>query len=184
MDKTVPADLATANRRLVRRLLWVVAAAFAFGFGLVPLYNVLCAATGFNGKSSLRADAQATADGVDRSRTVTVEFMSTNMAELPWEIRPTVTHMDVHPGEVNTATYVVRNTSREAIVGQAVPSISPGQAAQHFQKLECFCFTRQALAPGEERTMPLTFVVSSKLQQDIGALTLSYAFFKAPSAKP
>lgn len=161
--------------------MWVVAAAFAFGFGLVPLYNVLCAATGLNGKSSLNADAAAATHPVDRSRTVTVEFMSTIMEGLPWEIRPSVTHMDVHPGELNTTTYVVRNTSRETIVGQAVPSISPGQAAQHFQKLECFCFTQQSLRPGEERLMPLTFIVSPQLQQEVGTVTLSYAFFKAPA---
>lgn len=177
-------DLATANRRLLKRLLWVVAAAFAFGFVLVPLYNVLCSATGFNGKSSLRADSAEVGVVVDSSRTVTVEFMNTTMPELPWEIRPSVTHMEVHPGEPNTATYVVRNTSRQAIVGQAVPSISPGQASQHFQKLECFCFTQQTLQPGEEKIMPLTFIVSPKLQQDIGTVTLSYAFFNAAAINP
>ena len=186
VDKQPPPqqDLASANRRLVRRLLWVVAAAFVFGFGLVPLYNVLCSATGFNGKSSLRADPAVAVNAVDRSRTVTVEFMSTTMPELPWEIRPSVTHMEVHPGEPNTATYVVRNSSRQVIVGQAVPSISPGQAAQHFQKLDCFCFTQQTLQPGEEKIMPLTFIVSPKLQQDIGTVTLSYAFFNAAASSP
>jgi cytochrome c oxidase assembly protein subunit 11 len=173
----LPTDLATANRRLVRRLLWVVAAASAFGFALVPLYNVLCTATGFNGKSSLRADIAEPASAVDRSRTVTIEFMNTTMPELPWEIRPSVTHMDVHPGEPNTATYVARNSSRQAIVGQAVPSISPGQGAQYFQKIECFCFTQQTLQPGEEKIMPLTFIVSPNLPRDIGTVTLSYAFF-------
>ena len=173
-------DLAAANRRLVWKLLWIVAAASAFGFALVPLYNVLCAATGFNGKSSLRADTvpeNTAATVVDRSRKVTIEFMNTTMAGLPWDIHPAQTHMDVHPGEPNTATYVVRNVSKQTIVGQAVPSISPGQAAQHFQKLECFCFTQQSLQPGEEKIMPLTFIVSPKLQQDIGTITLSYAFF-------
>ncbi|HQW20374.1 MAG TPA: cytochrome c oxidase assembly protein [Rhodocyclaceae bacterium] len=178
MDKQP--DLAVANRRLVWKLLWIVAAASVFGFALVPLYNVLCAATGLNGKSSLRADTvpeNTAATVVDRSRKVTIEFMNTTMAGLPWDIHPAQTHMDVHPGEPNTATYVVRNVSKQTIVGQAVPSISPGQAAQHFQKLECFCFTQQSLQPGEEKIMPLTFIVSPKLQQDIGTITLSYAFF-------
>ena len=40
--------------RLVGKLLLLVAAAFAFGFALVPLYSVLCAATGFNGKTAER----------------------------------------------------------------------------------------------------------------------------------
>lgn len=162
----------------------VVVAASAFGFVLVPLYNVFCTATGFNGKSSLIADPAVASTSVDRSRTVTVEFMNTTMPELPWEIRPSVTHMEVHPGEPNTTTYVARNSSRQAIVGQAVPSISPGQAAQYFQKLQCFCFTQQALQPGEEKLMPLTFIVSPNLPKDIGTVTLSYTFFNAAATNP
>jgi cytochrome c oxidase assembly protein subunit 11 len=76
--------------------------------------------------------------------------------------------------------YVVRNESGQALVGQAVPSITPATAAVHFRKIECFCFSQQTFAPGEERTMPVVFVVDPQLDREIGTITLSYTFFEAP----
>lgn len=171
---------------LVRRLLLGVALAFAFAFALVPLYDVLCEATGFNGRTAtarsgftaggLKADA-VVPKGVDTTRRVTIEFTGTVMPGLPWEMRPLTFSLDTHPGELQLVRYLVRNTSDRPIVGQAVPSVTPGQAAQHFEKIDCFCFSQQTLGPGESREMPLTFVVKPDLATDIRHITLSYAFF-------
>lgn len=172
---------------LVKKLLLLVAGAFVFAFALVPLYNVLCEATGFNGKTSgrkggfaaggLASDAQAAPSRIDRSRLVTVEFTGTVMPGLPWEMRPLTTSLELHPGEMQQVRYLVRNTSDRPVTGQAVPSVTPGQAAQHFEKIECFCFNQQALAPGESREMPLVFVVRPDMDRDVRHITLSYAFF-------
>ena len=83
----------------------------------------------------------------------------------------------MHPGELQQVSYLVRNTSDRTITGQAVPSVTPGQAAQHFEKIECFCFEQQTLAPGEAREMPLAFIVKPEVDRDIAHITLSYAFF-------
>ncbi|HRE16162.1 MAG TPA: cytochrome c oxidase assembly protein, partial [Rhodocyclaceae bacterium] len=117
---------------------------------------------------------------IDTSRTVTIEFTGTVMPGLPWEMRPLTTSMETHPGQMQQVKYLVHNSSNQTIVGQAVPSVSPGQAAQHFDKLDCFCFQQQTLAPGETREMPLTFIVKPEIDAKIRAVTLSYAFFKAP----
>jgi cytochrome c oxidase assembly protein subunit 11 len=172
---------------LVKKLLLLVVGAFVFAFALVPLYNVLCEATGFNGKTSgkkngfaaggLASDAQAAPSRIDRSRLVTVEFTGTVMPGLPWEIRPLTASLELHPGEMQQVRYLVRNTSDRPITGQAVPSVTPGQAAQHFEKIECFCFNQQALAPGESKEMPLVFVVKPDMDRDVRHITLSYAFF-------
>jgi cytochrome c oxidase assembly protein subunit 11 len=177
-----------SHRRLVIRLLVLVAAAFAFGFALVPLYNVLCQVTGLNGrtKDGLGAGGivnSRPASRVDTSRVVTVEFTETVMPGLPWEITPLTRSLDLHPGELHLVTYLVRNLSDKPIVGQAVPSVTPGQAAQHFDKLDCFCFRQQTLAPGEAREMPLTFIVKPEIDTDIRTVTLSYAFFSAPERR-
>ena len=180
-----------SHGRLIGKLLAAVAAAFAFGFALVPLYDVLCAATGFNGKTdgsktlggfTLGGFGAATADPpsrIDRSRTVTVEFTGTVMPGLPWDMRPLTFNLEIHPGEMQLVKYLVRNTSDRPITGQAIPSVTPGQAAQHFDKIECFCFAQQTLAPGESREMPLTFIVKPEIDKDIRHVTLSYAFFSA-----
>lgn len=169
-------------RRLVVRLLLVVAASFAFGWAMVPFYDVLCKVTGLNGKTpgfqpGGLAGAVTPVSAVDRSRTVTVEFTGTVMPGLPWDMRPLTPSLDLHPGELQQVKYLVRNTSDHAIVGQAIPSVSPGQAAQHFQKLDCFCFRQQTLAPGEAREMALTFIVKPEIDPEIRQITLSYAFF-------
>lgn len=183
MRPPLPSPLASpAVRRLVGRLLLAVALSFGFGFAMVPLYDVLCKVTGLNGKTAGfaaggLAGAEPAPSRIDRTRTVTVEFTGTVMPGLPWDMRPLTTSLELHPGELQQVRYLVRNTSDRPIVGQAVPSVSPGQAAQHFQKLDCFCFKQQTLAPGEAREMPLTFIVKPEIAGDIRAITLSYAFY-------
>ena len=187
MDHAQPSPV--RHSRLIGRLLLMVAAAFAFAFALVPLYDVLCQATGFNGKTAvpgiirdgfgiggLKTQAEP-ASQIDTGRTVRVEFTGTVMPGLPWDMRPLTLGLDIHPGELQQVSYLVRNTSNQTITGQAVPSISPGQAAQHFEKIECFCFSQQTLAPGESREMPLAFIVKSEVDRSISHITLSYAFF-------
>ena len=177
------------NARLVRRLLLLVALAFVFAFAMVPLYDVLCEATGFNGKtagSGVVRDGFAVgglkagtvpAPAIDLSRTVRVEFTGTVMPGLPWDMRPLTISLDLHPGELQQVSYLVRNTSDREVTGQAVPSVTPGQAAQHFEKIECFCFSQQTLGPGEAREMPLAFIVKPEVDRNITHITLSYAFF-------
>ena len=179
-----------SNRKLVLKLLAVVAAAFAFGFALVPLYDVLCSVTGFNGKTKQGSvgvggiNSVASAPSrIDMNRIVTVEFTGTVMPGLPWEMRPLTNSLDLHPGEMHQAKFLVHNNSDKTIVGQAVPSVSPGQAAQHFEKLDCFCFSQQTLAPGETKELPLTFIVKPEIDDQIRTVTLSYAFFNVAAQK-
>jgi len=179
--------MSSRHAPLVKKLLLLVAAASVFGYAMVPLYNVFCQVTGFNGKTAgpkagfsvggLTPVAQTAPSQIDRSRLVTVEFTGTVMPGLPWEMRPLTTSLETHPGEMQQVRYLVRNTSNRTITGQAVPNVTPGQAAQHFQKIECFCFNQQVLAPGEAREMPLVFIVKPDMNPDVRHITLSYAFF-------
>lgn len=187
---TPPPPAPRGNGPLIRRLLLIVAAASAFAFALVPLYDVFCKATGFNGKTAggfgqggLGAVATQPVSNIDKSRVVTVEFTGTVMPGLPWEMRPLTTSIDVHPGEMQEVRYLVHNNSDRPIVGQAVPSVSPGQAAAHFEKIECFCFTQQTLAPGESAELPLLFIVKPEVDQKIRNITLAYAFYNTVGQK-
>ena len=177
----------TSNRRTAFKLLGVIAASFAFGFALVPLYDVFCELTGLNGKTPGPGKvAAASAGGAidDTRRVLTVEFTHTAMPGLPWAITPLTTRLDVHPGELHQVSYRVHNLSDKPIVAQAVPSVSPGVAAASFEKLECFCFSRQALEPGETKDLPLAFTVKADVDKDVRTITLAYAFFKLEDAKP
>lgn len=164
------------NGRVIRRLLFVVVGMFGFGFALVPIYNVFCDLTGLNGKTSGR-QADISDIQIDRSRLVTVEFIASVNHGLPWEFRPEVTKVKVHPGEPFTTSFYARNHADRSIVGHAVPSVAPGIAARHFRKTECFCFTEQLFKPGEGRDMPVQFVVDPELPEKVEVVTLSYTFF-------
>lgn len=166
------------NRRSAWRLALVVAAMFAFGYALVPLYDVFCEVTGLGGRTGV-VQAGTLPATVDESRLVTVRFDATVNSALPWKLEPSEREMRVHPGRLYKTFYVARNRSGRSTVGRAVPSVAPAVASKYFNKTECFCFTSQHLGPGEGRDMPVHFVVSEQLPERVEALTLSYIFFDA-----
>ena len=173
-----------SNRRVAGWLsLWVVGM-FGFGYALVPLYDIFCEITGLNGKSATLSEVSAKPLEIDRSRTVTVEF-AVNVSGIPWEVdRPETVRLKVHPGESMTVTYAAHSLTDALSAGQAVPSVSPARAARHFRKTECFCFTRQELAPRESKLMPVTFVVDPALPEEVKTITLSYAVYPTKDLEP
>ncbi|VAW72777.1 Cytochrome oxidase biogenesis protein Cox11-CtaG, copper delivery to Cox1 [hydrothermal vent metagenome] len=170
------------NNRIIGKLLFLVVMMFGFGFALVPLYDVFCDITGLNGKTGDQVNF-TTAPIVDKNRLVKVTFLASLNDSMPWTFKPQQTVVEVHPGVPTTITYIAKNNSPHAITGQAVPSVAPGLAAAYFQKTECFCFTQQELKPGEEKIMPVTFIVDSKLPSQMTDITLSYTFFTSPEDK-
>lgn len=167
---------AKKSRRTIWVLCGIVVGMFGFGFALVPLYQIFCQVTGFNGSTQGRQAESVYEGKIDESRLVTVQFDSTINTGLPWDFGPMTKKMQVHPGQVYEVNYMARNNAAQSIVAQAVPGITPWQATQHFIKMECFCFSNQTLEAGESKEMPLRFVVSPGLPDDINTLTLSYTF--------
>lgn len=150
---------------------------FGFGFALVPLYDVFCDITGLNGKTGRIEASEIDASQVDISRTIEVRFLANTNTGLPWDFQPLVKKMEIHPGQVYEAVFRVRSATDRTTLGQAVPSVSPGLAAEHFNKTECFCFTEQELAGRETLDMPVRFVVGTGISENIEQITLSYTFF-------
>lgn len=164
------------NQTVIKKLVLIVFGMFGFGFALVPLYDVFCDITGLNGKTNTSA-ATYTADGIDTSRTITVQFITRTAKGIPWQFEPRVNEMKVHPGEMKFVKFYAKNEATHDIVGQAVPSVSPGIAAAYFQKIECFCFTQQPLKVSEDVEMGLQFYVDLELPPEITTLTLSYTLY-------
>ena len=161
-------------KRLVTRLLLVVVVMFAFGFALVPLYDVMCKAFGINGKTAGQYEGEQV---IDMSRQVRVQFMSTNAADMVWDFYPKADEISVHPGAVNEMLFVAYNPTDHPMTAQAIPSIAPGDMATYFHKTECFCFTQQVLQPGQRIEMPVRFIVDRALPKDVRQLTLAYTLF-------
>jgi cytochrome c oxidase assembly protein subunit 11 len=169
-------DRTRANRGLIRGLLLMTAGSFAFGWALIPLYDVFCRVTGI-GNAEAKAGPSAFAENLDPNREITVEFVSDPASVGSFEFRPTVASMHIHPGKLYDTRFYARNLTTAPSVAQAVPSISPGVAAKYFHKTECFCFSPQHFAVGEGREMPLRFIVDPRLPSTVDKITLAYAFF-------
>jgi len=179
--------LSSDNRRMVVKLAIVAGLMFGFGYALVPMYRAICNALGINVLSVIeqRQAAERRSTGntqVDPSRTVTVEFDAN--ARGPWDFKPALRSVQVHPGEIATVMYEFRNAQDRTIAAQAIPSYAPRNAAAHFNKLECFCFSEYTLKPGESKQWPVVFVIDPKLPKDVTTITLSYTFFEVGGKVP
>ncbi len=169
-----------ANRTLTWKLFGFAAGAFAFGFALVPLYNVLCSVTGYGDQTRLLRRTTAI-EHPDLNRTVTVEFLTNVASAGEWEFRPVVRTVQVHPGQLFTAEFFAHNLTGRASVAQAVPNIAPSEVAAYFHKTECFCFSPQKFTVGEGRQMPVRFIIDPALPQHIELITLAYTFYDESS---
>lgn len=146
-----------------------------FGVAMVPLYDTICEISGLNGKT---AGPVGFSNNAVRDRTVTVEFVATTNANLPWKFYALVNKINIHPGENKRVAFFVENNSTKTITVQAIPSVTPGIAAKFLRKTECFCFRRQTLKSGETLDMPVIFHLDPELPRDIKTLTLSYTLFE------
>lgn len=168
-------DNPSVNRSLTFRLLLFTVAMFGFGFLLVPLYDVFCEITGFGGRTN--ESAMVVQQAPDESRTIRVDFTTNVNQYAPWEFTADSNGMDVHPGKLYYATFTAKNLTDEHKIGQAVPSVAPIAASEHFKKIECFCFTSQEFRANEQRSMPLQFIVDPELPEYVDTITLQYTFF-------
>ena len=164
------------NKQLARKLLIVVVAMFGFGYALVPIYDVFCDITGINGKTDAEA-VQEIAYKVDKERAVTVEFLTALNESAPMLFRAETKKLKIHPGQYYTVNFYAENQTDKTMVARAIPSITPGPAAEYFKTTECFCFNEQKFEAHEGKTMPVRFVVNPELPEKYKTITLAYTFF-------
>jgi len=171
--------LSRRNGRTAALAALLVAAMVGLAFASVPLYRLFCQVTGFGG-TTMRAVADR-APGPN-GRMISVRFDANVSPALGWEFRPVDATRRVAIGARNIALYGARNLSDRVVVGTATFNVTPSQAGRYFTKIQCFCFTEQRLAPGQEVRMPVVFFVDPAIlddpaARDISEITLSYTFY-------
>lgn len=181
-EKDRQPDQQAQIKKHIVRLLIIVAMMLIFPFASVPLYQAFCQWTGLNGKVPLiAAGAPRVAAGDDSARVsarvVTVEFVADADPGLPWTLRPQTSQIKVHLEESKQMIFFAENHSGKSVVARAVPSISPGEAASHFKKTQCFCFDAINLKAGEKLEMPVVFYLDAEFPKHISTVTLAYKVF-------
>lgn len=165
----------TKNKKLLIVLISIAILMFGFSFALVPLYNLLCNVLGINGKTN--AQSIKNNHAIDRSRWVTVQFVSTKNNQLNWDFYPNTKEIHIHPGATQKIYYTAKNHTDKKMTVQAVPSVTPAKAAKYLKKTVCFCFNRQTLKAQETVKMPVLFHIDPNLPKNIHEVTLSYTLF-------
>jgi cytochrome c oxidase assembly protein subunit 11 len=162
-------------------LLTVVAAMLGLTAASVPLYQLFCQVTGFGGTTQ-RASAAPSREVANRL--ITVRFDANTAPELGWEFQPVQSSVTVHPGEEKVVAYRARNLTGTPLTGTATFNVTPAKTGIYFDKLQCFCFTRQHLEPGESAELSVKFFVDPDIvgdpnTRDVDTITLSYTMFRA-----
>lgn len=177
-DPESPSDsLKDKNRRLSIKIGVGVVCMFGFAYLMVPLYSLVCKQTGINGKVY-----QAKVDPnlkIDYSREVTVIFSAAVHGHLNMQFKPLVRRISMHPGETKEVYFFSENDTGRFITVQAVPSITPGEAAKYIKKTQCFCFTQQSFVKNEKVDMPVIFHIDPDVPKYITSITLNYTMFDA-----
>jgi cytochrome c oxidase assembly protein subunit 11 len=158
----------------------IAVAMVGMGFAAVPLYRIFCQVTGFGGTTMRVSEAQAATIPVS-NKTIVIHF-DANQRGVPWEFKPERPTDTVSIGARDMSIYLAKNLSDKPVTGMATFNVSPAQAGQYFNKVQCFCFVEQTLQPGEQVRMPVLYYVDPKIMtdpdtKDIEEITLSYTFY-------
>ena len=169
------------NRRLLFTCVGVVGLMLGASYASVPLYDMFCRVTGYGGTT------QQSDSGADHlgKRMVTVQFDSNVARGMPWDFKPVQRELVLRTGETAIAYYRATNNSDRTVIGTATFNVTPLKIGYYFNKIDCFCFTEQVLAPGQTMDMPVQFYVDPEMEDDSNAdevklITLSYTFFERP----
>jgi len=160
----------------------MTAGSFAFGWALIPLYNVFCKVTGI-GNAEAREQAVDVAEAPDPNREVTVEFLATPASVGSFRFTPRKPEVKVHPGKLYDAGFTATNLTAGSAVAQAVPSITPTEATHYVHKTQCFCFNPQPFKSGETRELPVRFIIDPALPRNIDHVTISYTIFDTTDSR-
>ena len=165
------------DRLVVAACAALVAAMTALSFAAVPLYRLFCQVTGYEGTTRRASVAPDTV----LARSLTIDFDANVGPGISWRFEP-AQKVRIAPGAQTQVFYRATNLTARPLTGQAVFNVTPDQAGKYFNKIECFCFTEQTLAPGQSVKMPILFFIDPAILKDedtknIDEITLSYTFY-------
>ena len=181
---SAPQQASHQNRKVVYLCAGLTLGMLGMSYAAVPLYDLFCRVTGYGGTTQVADETS----GEVLNKTITVRFDANVSNNLDWSFKPNQRSLTLKIGEKKQVFYTARNTGGDLSHGTASFNVTPQAAGAYFNKIECFCFTEQALKPDESIEMPVVFfvdpeIVNDPLLKDAPTITLSYTFFPDEDAE-
>jgi cytochrome c oxidase assembly protein subunit 11 len=179
-------DARRKNRNLALNCLAIVVGMVLLAYASVPLYRIFCSMTGFGGTTQF---ATALPTHVVAGRKLKIQFNSDVSPGLPWKFHPQQREVEVMVGEDKLVFFDVESLASQLTYGIASYNVTPLKVGAYFNKIKCFCYSKQPMEPYQKATMPVTFFINPDFatdpdMRDVDTVTLSYTFFPAADKKP
>ncbi len=111
-------------------------------------------------------------------------IFNTNVAkDLPWHFSSKKKYINSKIGQVYKIEFAVENEGQKQSSGKAIYDIKPSFFKEYFVEMDCFCYKKQTLLPGEKSNYSVTFYIDDRILKyskvkDINDVNILYTFLK------
>ena len=100
---------------------------------------------------------------------------------LSWNFSTINNSMEVKIGQLYKIDFNVENYGSIKSSGKAIYDVRPELLKKYFVEIDCFCYKKQTLLPGEKSTYSITFYIDPKMISDsrfndMKNMSISYTF--------
>ena len=100
---------------------------------------------------------------------------------LSWNFSTNNNAMEVKVGQLYKVDFNVENYGSNQSSGKAIYNVEPETLKKYFVEIDCFCYKKQTLLPGEISTYSITFYIDPKMIndskfKDLKSMSISYIF--------
>lgn len=114
----------------------------------------------------------------DWADAIKVNFRAEVRDGLRWHFEPLQKTVLAKRGETLHAAYTARNLADVPLTAKARHIDTPEEmAAKYLEIIQCFCFLRETLAPGEKKELGLVFRVDFNVPPQVKEFTITYQFY-------
>ena len=115
------------------------------------------------------------------TRIIKINLYTKVEENLNWKFSTKNNLIDAKIGQVYKIDFNVENFSSSKTSGKAIYEVKPNFFKKYFVEIDCFCYKKQTLLPGEKSMYSITFYIDPKIISDLKAsdikdINISYTF--------
>ncbi len=117
----------------------------------------------------------------NNQKIITLNLYTKVEENLSWNFFTINASMEVKIGQLYKIDFNVENYGSNKSSGKAIYDVNPKLLKKYFVEIDCFCYKKQTLLPGEKSTYSITFYIDPKMISDSKVsgtknMSISYTF--------